>query len=397
MKREPLTLFHPGPSAAPGMAGGFQPLKIAVIAHLKYPIAEPFAGGLEMHTEMLVSQLIALGHQVTLFAADGSDTRLNVEPICERTMIEQAGIAEATDVAFFREHHAYLQLMTRLRSSDFDVVHNNSLHYLPLAMADTLPMPMVSVFHTPPFCWLESGVRSYRGSNATFVSVSQSLGRDWGRIIPVDRTVYNGIDLARFPYRAQPHEAPYLVWYGRIVPEKGLHHAIAAASEGGHRLRIAGPISNRDYYEAQIAPHLNERITHEGHLDHDQLAQLIGGARAALCTPQWNEPYGLVVAEALACGVPVVAFDRGAIGEILTRETGILCEPNNVAALGAGIAAARAIDRRACRDRAEQFCDMRHMVAAYDLLYRQCIARHQHDTPLLTFATPAAVKEAVSA
>lgn len=373
MKREPLPAFDSSPSP-PGMAGGSRRLKIAVIAHLKYPIAEPFAGGLEMHTEMLVSRLIALGHQVTLFAADGSDTRLNVEPICERTMIDGTGTAEATDVAFFHEHHAYLQLMTRLRVSDFNVVHNNSLHYLPLAMADTLPMPMVSVFHTPPFCWLESGVRAYRGDTVSFVTVSRALAREWGEIVPIDRTIYNGIDLARFPYRAEPEAEPYLAWYGRIVPEKGLHHAIAAAEQSGLPLRIAGPISNREYFAEAIEPKLSEEVRYEGHLDHDRLARLIGGARAALCTPQWNEPYGLVVAEALACGVPVVAFDRGAIGEILTAATGILCEPGNVAALVRGIDSAAALDRAACRERAERFCDMHVMVAAYDRLYRERIA-----------------------
>ena len=125
-------------------------MRVAIIAHLKYAIREPFAGGLEKHTHMLARSLRRRGHEVVLFASTRSDEALGVEAICEETALLKTGVSEAQDVAFFREHHAYLSLMTDLRRRDFDVVHNNSLHYLPIIMADTVGAPMLTTLHTPP-------------------------------------------------------------------------------------------------------------------------------------------------------------------------------------------------------------------------------------------------------
>lgn len=348
-------------------------MRIGIIAHLKYPIAEPFAGGLEMHTHLLVRKLRDRGHQVTLFASSRSEPATGLEAICSATAIAAVGTAEASDVSFFREHHAYLSLMSRLRRSDFDVIHNNSLHYLPVTMADTLPMPMVTTLHTPPFCWLESGLRMLDAPNHSLVGVSQSVSAQWRDVRAVDAVIMNGIDLTRFNYCAQPDPEPYLVWYGRIVPEKGLHLAMEAARRVGLPLKIAGPVHDQIYYREQIMPALGAEAIHVGHLDHHSLAELIGGARAFLCTPMWDEPYGLVVAEALACGVPVAAFARGAIPEILDVSSGVLALPDDPASLADATNAALGLDRWACRKRAETVCDVAHMIDGYEALYGQLI------------------------
>lgn len=260
-------------------------MRIAMVAHLKHAISEPFPGGLEMHTHRLAKSLRGRGHAVTVFASTRSDPTIGLEAICDETTLNAAGLAEASDVMFFREHHAYLGLMSNLRRSTFDIVHNNSLHYLPVAMADTLPMPMVTALHTPPFCWLESGIRLCRAKSTRFVAVSQTIRELWSPIVPIDRVVGNGIDLGKFSYRAKADAEPYLIWYGRIVPEKGAHLAIAAARLVGLPLRIAGPISNPAYFAAEIEPHLDDNIRHIGHLDHESLSRQIAGARAFLCTP----------------------------------------------------------------------------------------------------------------
>ncbi|PZO71564.1 MAG: glycosyltransferase family 4 protein [Sphingomonas taxi] len=344
-------------------------MRIAIIAHLKHPISEPFAGGLETHTHLLARGLRKRDHDVTVFASTRSDKTLGLEAICDETALEEVGVAEATDVAFFREHHAYLKLMTDLASREFDVIHNNALHYLPVAMADTIPTPMVTTLHTPPFCWLESGVRLCRSPRATFVAVSEALRRQWTPITPVEGVVLNGIDLNRFAFRVEPDPEPYLVWSGRIVPEKGLHFAMDAARIAGAQLRIAGPISDRDYFAAEIAPRLGANAIHLGHLEHDRLAAVIGGARAFLFTPCWEEPYGLVAAEALACGTPVAAFARGAVAEIIDRNCGVLASPDEAESLAAAAIAAQRLDRRACRDRAERHCDVEVMIDVYERLY----------------------------
>jgi glycosyltransferase involved in cell wall biosynthesis len=346
-------------------------LRIGIIAHLKHPIGEPFAGGLEMHTHMLQSQLVSRGHAVTIFASTHSDPGSNLEPICDETSISEVGLAEAPDHAFFQEHHAYLSLMNRLRLSDFDIIHNNSLHYLPVAMADVLPMPIVTTLHTPPFSWLESGIRLCRSPQASFVAVSNSIRISWTPVVPISRVILNGIDLNRFRFQAAPDSKPYLVWCGRIVPEKGLHFAIAACRAIGAELRIAGPISDEDYFEREIRPSLSQTIVYLGHLKHEGIAALVGGARASLCTPCWDEPYGLVVAEALACGVPVAAFARGAIPELLDATCGILANKDDVASLAQAAKQAQTLDRAACRAMAERSCDVSRMIDDYEALYRQ--------------------------
>ena len=346
-------------------------MRIGIIAHLKYPIAEPFAGGLEMHTHLLARSLRERGHAVTVFAASRSEPELGLEAICSQTSIGTLGTAEATDIAFFREHHAYLSLMTELRHRRFDVIHNNSLHYIPVTMADSLPMPMVTTLHTPPFCWLESGIRLCRARNNAFVAVSSAVAALWDHVVPTDAVIMNGIDLERFSYHPQADADGYLVWYGRIVPEKGLHLAIAAARQVGLPLKIAGPILDEVYFREQIAPHLGAGAIHVGHLSHRKLAELVGGARAFLCTPLWDEPYGLVVAEALACGVPVAAFARGAIPEILDASCGVLALPDDVDSLARSALEALSLDRSACRRRAESVCDARRMIDAYEALYRR--------------------------
>lgn len=349
-------------------------LRIGIIAHLKHPIAEPFAGGLEMHTHLLARALRDRGHAVTVFASSGSEQGLGLEPICTATALDNVGTAEATDVAFFREHHAYLSLMNDLRRRDFDVIHNNSLHYLPVTMADSLPMPMVTTLHTPPFCWLESGIRLCAANNHAFVAVSQSVAALWAHVARTEEVILNGIDLERFAFHPRSDSAGYLVWYGRIVPEKGLHFAIEAARRIGLPLRIAGPILDWEYYRSRIAPELGAGAVYVGHLEHSELAQLVGGARTFLCTPLWDEPYGLVVAEALACGVPVATFARGAIPEIVDDTCGVLATPDDVVSLAeAGLAALR-LDRRACRARAERACDAARMVDGYEALYHRRIA-----------------------
>ncbi|ATI80859.1 glycosyltransferase family 4 protein [Sphingobium yanoikuyae] len=345
-------------------------MRIAIIAHLKYAIGEPFAGGLEMHTHILARSLRERGHDVTLFASTRSDPSLGLEAICEETSLLETGTAEANDVAFFREHHAYLGLMTALRTRSFDIIHNNSLHYLPVSMSDTLAVPVLTTLHTPPFCWLESGIRLNRGS-MTYVAVSEATAAMWRHVANAEYVIPNGIDLRHFPYQPIANREPYLVWYGRIVPEKGLDYAINASRLAGLPLKIAGPISNQDYFEKLIAPRLGGNIEYVGHLSHIELSKLVGGAVAALCTPRWEEPYGLVVAEALACGTPVAAFARGGVPSLLKSDCGVLAEPDNVSSLASAALAASALERSACRAYAEQYCCSRRMVDEYEALYRR--------------------------
>jgi glycosyltransferase involved in cell wall biosynthesis len=180
------------------------------------------------------------------------------------------------------------------------------------------------------------------------------------------------------------------MWCGRIVPEKGLEFAIDAARLADIPLRIAGPIADPIYFREVIEPRLHAGTRYLGHLSHSRLAEAIGCASVFLCTPLWEEPYGLVVAEALACGTPVAAFARGAIPELLDSTCGVLAAPGDVASLGDAAKAAQRLDRRACRARAEAVGDAERMLDGYENLYRSCVDSHARSRRPVSAASDAA-------
>jgi glycosyltransferase involved in cell wall biosynthesis len=351
-------------------------LRIALIASARFAIAEPFAGGLEAHTWTLARNLRHRGHEVTIFAAAGSDPDLGVHELSAvRPQISDAARADVSmpAQAWLDEHHAYLQLVLELADrgrAGFDVVHNNSLHYLPVAMARTVPIPMITTLHTPPTPWLESAVQA-SPCPVIFTAVSDHTSRAWRHVIPESRVIRNGVDLDR--WQPGPGGDPAL-WLGRLVPEKGADLAIQAARRAGQPLDLVGPIADRDYYAAAIEPLLGGSVRYLGHLTHDELAVRLGRARTCLVTPRWDEPYCLVAAEALACGTPVCGFARGALPELLDDRCAVLVEPDDVEALSAALFAAARLPRAAARAHAAAYCSQDQMIGQYEELYYEVAA-----------------------
>ncbi|MFK0247181.1 glycosyltransferase [Amycolatopsis azurea] len=346
-------------------------LSIGLVASARYPIREPFAGGLEAHTWQLATGLRQRGHEVTVFGGAGSDPTLRVR---EMPVLPSLSVQARLDVSmpadyFIAEHHAYLGLMLDAGTlGRCDVVHNNSLHYLPIAMASTLRAPMLTTLHTPPTPWLESAVRLRSLRHTRFAAVSAHTARQWSPLVPAVTVVRNGVDLDRWTPGAGGGTP---VWFGRLVPEKGPELAIRAAIEAGTGLRLAGPRPDTAYFREQIEPLLGGGIEYVGHLAHHDLVHLVGSASVAVVSPRWEEPYGLVVAEALACGTPVAGFARGALPEILDDFSGTLAAPDDVHGLAAAIARASTLDRSAARLRAETACSVDRMVDEYVKLYRE--------------------------
>jgi hypothetical protein len=176
-------------------------LRVALIASNRHPIRQPFAGGLEAHVWHLGRALVEAGHEVSLFAAEGSDPGLD----CGRLSVRELTISAAAGgdpsmapASFMADHHAYLSLMLYLSDSaapGFDVIHNHSLHHLPVALAGMLSTPMVCTLHTPPTPWLESAVEITGGAGARFVAVSGHTARQWSHALSEVDVVPNGVDI----------------------------------------------------------------------------------------------------------------------------------------------------------------------------------------------------------
>jgi glycosyltransferase involved in cell wall biosynthesis len=351
-------------------------MRVALIASNRFPVRQPFAGGLEAHVWHLARSLTALGHEVALFAAAGSDSDLDCAKLTVRELTLSAAAQADPSLsahAFMADHHAYLSLMMELAdpaTAPFDVIHNHSLHHLPIAMAPMLTAPMLTTVHTPPTPWLESALDVTGGAGTRFAAVSRYTACAWSHAVADMAVVPNGVDSRRWPLGPGGEN---LVWFGRITPEKAPHLAIAAARRAGYPLVLAGPVHDATYFRREIEPALTTEIRYVGHLRHYELAQLVGRSAAALVTPVWDEPYGLVVAEAMSCGTPVVAFARGGIPEVVVPRSGRLVEPDDVDAMAAAIPEAVSLSRTAVHRHSVTRCSARAMVEAYEDVYHQMI------------------------
>ena len=364
-------------------------MKIAIIAHMKYPISQPYHGGLEMHTHILTEELINRGHDVTLYALEDSDPRFTIyQPTLNGVTMDKGNDLFDSEPGYNREFvnlfHSYMEVMMHIQRGDYDIVHNNSLHFLPLSMAHTLPCPMVTALHTPPFPSLQSGAilaKPYLGNQ--FVSVSAHLSEVWSDYVQHARVVHNGIRIAdwTFSEQAQPKTA---VWFGRFCPEKGPEYAIAAARKAGYHLKMAGSVYDQGYFDEEIAPLLGDDVELVGHLNHRQLSDLIGNAEVGLFTSTWDEPFGLVLPEMLACGTPIVAFDSGAAPEVITARCGVIVNKYDTDAMAAAMPLAGTLSRLDCRQRAVEHFPISSMIDGYERIYHRLRPGVRRQTTITT-------------
>ncbi|MCX2430268.1 glycosyltransferase [Pedobacter sp. GR22-10] len=346
-------------------------MRIGIIAHLKHPIIAPFAGGLEVFTHEITRRLVSRGHDVILFASSSSDENLPVDPILsDEHYDQQTGMRiKKRDLPseYIAEHHAYFGLMSKIDDYNLDIIFNNSLHYIPITMANLLNTPMLTVLHTPPFYELQLAIKAEQKNPVIqYVTVSKQSAANWSNIVSSCEVIENGIDLDQWKVYAEASEEKYAVWFGRIHPDKGLHLAIQAAKLAGIPLKIAGGIADQKYFKEKVAILLDESTTLLGLQDQKSLNALIGGASVCIVSPCWQEPFGLVVAEALSCGTPVAGFKMGALSEIIATGTGILVDYPAVDDLATAIQDAMKLDRKTVSNYARQRFDIEKMVEKYE-------------------------------
>jgi glycosyltransferase involved in cell wall biosynthesis len=334
-----------------------RPRTIVVIAPLRHPIREPHAGGLEATVWDRVRVLRDRGHRVLLCAVEGSQFQEDAPPEFRLPAVVWPDETEATDSTFPPGHleRAIPALEDALdyirRNADtIDVVDNHSLHPQPLTWAERLGVPVVTTLHTPPLPRLVEAARA-AADPGRFLAVSAYTAAEWREHGVGALVMPNAIDGNRWLLGPGGRD---LVWFGRIVPEKGLHLAVQAARLTGRVLRIAGRVGDIPYFQQHIRPFLGDGADYLGPLGQPELARLVGGSACALITPLWEEPFGLVVAEAMATGTPVAAFDTGGIGEVAGTASAVRLVPMGDVEALAEAAEQLASDRGRHRQRRRQ-------------------------------------------
>jgi len=347
-------------------------MKIAIVAHANHPIVEPYAGGLEMITALLVNALRSAGHEVDLYALESSAD--NLKPVALNDPNFKWEKTDPGNETFNMSVASFYSLaFLKIKEGNYDIVHNNSLHYLPIILGNKLDTPFLTSFHTPVFPEIKYALKALKSQEQYFSAVSQSLCNLYTEYGDCE-VVYNGINIDDWEFGNSPQD--YYFWYGRICPEKGTHTAIKAAVQNGRKIYIAGPKSNIKYYEENVAPLINnENVVYLGHLNQQEINSWLKNAKAMLFTSTWDEPYGLTIAESLASGTPVVSWNKGAAPEILTNKTGRVVAPFNIDEFQIALSEVENLDRKDCRLRAIEFCSVEKMLNGYLQLYNKILKR----------------------
>ena len=336
-------------------------LRIAHVGPVATSIPPPKSGSVEVMTSLLTEGLVACGHDVTLFATADSATSARLHAIYPQ------GYWHDEDMWPW-ELYEMLNLGAAVeRARDFDIIHYEAAYYpMAMAFARLSPTPIVQTLHHAPTS-AETRLWS-RYPEAPFVAISDEQARmlDGARVVGV---VLHGIDTEAFTFKAEPDD--YLLFIGRFTEGKGVMQAIEVAERAGMRLIMAA--AEEPYYHEHVAPHVDgERVIYFGEADHAAKVDLYGGARALLYPIQEPEPFGLVLAEAMACGTPVAALDRGAVREVVDDGvTGIVF--SDLEQMVAGLGRTLSLDRSAVCERAVARFGVRRMVDEYVEVYRRLV------------------------
>jgi glycosyltransferase involved in cell wall biosynthesis len=338
-----------------------QPLRIAHVAPVATTVPPPRSGSVEAMTSLLTEGLVAAGHDVTLFATKHSKTAAKLHAIfeqgywCDPTMwpwelYEMLNLAAAVE-----------------RAAEFDIIHYEAASYpMSIAFSRLSSTPIVQTMHHSPS---DAEVKLWsRYPDAPFVAISNEQARLLHGVNVIG-TVLHGIDTAAFTFEETPGD--YLLFLGRFTEGKGVLQAIEVARRVGMKLILVA--AEEAYYREKVAPHVDgTNIVYYGEADHAAKVRLYGGARALLYPVQAREPFGLVLAEAMACGTPVAALDRGAVREIVDDGvTGVVF--SDLEQMTHELSSVLALDRRRVREQAVARFGVGRMVSEYIAVYRRLV------------------------
>lgn len=337
-------------------------LKIAIVADPELPVPPILYGGIERIIAMLIEGYIKLGHEVSLFANSDSKTHAKLFPYKGKT---SNGISDVLK-------NTYL-INKEIFSKKYDIIHSfGRLVYLLPQMPFSIPK-LMSYQREPTITQIKMAKKFAKKESLAFTGCSEYISN---QILPYAKAyrIFNGVDLEKFNCSYEIKDTAPLVFLGRIEPIKGVHLAIKIAKATNKKLIIAGniPKSSIGYFEREIQPNLNDEITYVGEVDDIKKNELLGSAFAFLMPIEWNEPFGIVMTESMACGTPIIGMNRGSVPEIIYHLiNGFIC--NNVEEMIDAVSKIGELDRRVVRADAEKRFSSNVIINQYLSLYNQLI------------------------
>jgi len=340
-----------------------------------------------IYAPMIIAKLVAeeltkRGHEVTFFAPQGSKLKISktvsggLKPLHGKNhhhILYGPGIREIEigKIANLWDQYLIALIYREALKKKYDILHIHPIdRALPFGLAFE-NIPVVYTLHDPIYPWRAEIFRMFQTKNQYFVSLSNSQRKpasdlNWAG------TVYNGIDLKLFPFSEKPKD--YCLFLGRLLPTKGVKEAIKAMKIVKEKLMIAGTPNEGEYWEKEIKPHLGKNIQYIGNIPYKKTYKYYGQAKATLCPIQWEEPFGLTFIESMACGTPVIAFDRGSVREVIKNgKTGFVVK--NINEMIKAIKKIDQIKREDCRKWVEEKFTIERMVSDYEKVYYQILNR----------------------
>src|ERR1700743_1683449 len=333
-------------------------MRVAILAPVAWRTPPRHYGPWEQIASNIAEGLVKEGLDVTLFATGDSITSGKLDAICkkgyEEDRSQDAKVLECLHISNLME-----------KASGFDIIHNN-FDFLPLTYSGLIKTPIITTIHGFSSPKIIPVYKKYNDTS-NYVSISNA---DRSPELEYLATVYNGINTNEFDFIETPED--YLLYFGRIHHDKGTAEAIDIAKKSKRKLIIAGIIQDENYYRQKIESQLNEQVTYIGHAGPEKRKELLGKATALLHPINFNEPFGMSVAEAMLCGTPVIAFNKGSMPELIQHEkTGFLV--NTIEEAVESASQVKSIDRTYCREWAVSKFSSEKMVDDYYGLYEKIL------------------------
>ena len=334
-------------------------MHIAMLAPIAWRTPPRHYGPWENVVSLITEGLVSRGHAVTLFATADSETSGRLHAVCPQGYEEDRSLIpkvwECLHISELFDH-----------AGEFDIIHNN-FDFLPLTYAGFTTTPVVTTIHGFSSPGILPVYKKYN-KKVFYVSISDA---DRSPDLDYIKTIHHGIDIRQFDYQPVPDNV--LLFFGRIHEDKGARQAIEIARICNKKLIIAGIIQDQAYHDQYVAPHIdNEEVVYVGSVGPVERNRLLGSACALLHPIQFDEPFGLSVIESMACGTPVITFDRGSMPELIENgKNGFLV--HNVDEAVETVARVKEIDRATCRQHVERHFTVDRMVEQYIKVYKMIL------------------------